>query len=409
MASTSAGNAAPVVEPHSSVLSWDRARATARDAGEALPAETRPLDGALSQTALSHALAAPLIARTDLPSFDTSAMDGWAVSGPGPWRLTGGEVLAGDTPSPLAAGEAVGIATGAPLPPGATSVLRHEHGRVDGERLADLVGGRSDGQDVRPRGRECSQGEVLLPAGTTVTPAVLGMAAAAGYDRLEVHRRPSAELLVLGDELLSSGPPRDGRVRDALSPMLVPWLQGCADVVGCRRLPDELDALREAISASTADVVITTGSTAAGPVDHLHTALAELGARLLVDSVAVRPGHPMLLAELPSGGRLVGLPGNPLAAVAGVVTLAMPLLDRLGGRAEAENRTARAGDLLPHPGSTRLVPVLVRDGVAQPLPFGGPAMLRGLALADGLAALPPSEGPLPEGGVEVLPLPWSRG
>ncbi|SFS75090.1 molybdopterin molybdotransferase [Saccharopolyspora flava] len=400
MASTSAGNAAPVVEPHSSVLSWDRARATARDAGEALPVETRPL-----HNAHGRALAAPLIARTDLPSFDTSAMDGWAVSGPGPWRLTGGEVLAGDAPSPLATGDAVGIATGAPLPPGATSVLRHEHGRVDGERLTDLVGGRTDGQDVRPRGRECAEGDVLLPAGTAITPAVLGMAAAAGYDRLEVHQRPSVELLVLGDELLDSGTPRDGRVRDALSPMLQPWLRTRAEVIGCRRLPDELDALREAIAASTADVVITTGSTAAGPVDHLHTALGELGARLLVDSVAVRPGHPMLLAALPDGGRLVGLPGNPLAAVAGVVTLAMPLLDRLGGHSAVEDRTARAGDLLPHPESTRLVPVQVRDGVAQPLAFGGPAMLRGLTLADGLAVLPPSEGPPPE-DVVLLPLGW---
>ncbi|KOG87017.1 molybdopterin biosynthesis protein, partial [Streptomyces varsoviensis] len=115
-----------------------------------------------------------------------------------------------------------------------------------------------------------------------------------------VHRRPTVELLVLGDELLDSGPPHDGRVRDALGPLLPPWLRDRgARVTERRRVSDDFGLLRAALRDSAADVVVTTGSTAAGPVDFLHEALAEAGARLLVDSVAVRPGHPMLLAELP--------------------------------------------------------------------------------------------------------------
>ncbi|CAM5511794.1 molybdopterin molybdotransferase MoeA [Streptomyces tanashiensis] len=218
------------------------------------------------------------------------------------------------------------------------------------------------------------------------------------------------ELLVLGDELLDSGPPRNGRVRDALGPLLAPWLRDNGAELGCRRrIPDDPAPLRAALRDSTADVVLTTGSTAAGPVDFLHDALAATGARLLVDSVAVRPGHPMLLAALPpaSDGRprlLVGLPGNPLAAVAGTVTLAVPLLRRLGGHTDAEPlRTAAAAALPGHPRDTRLLPVRRTDRGARPLPFDGPAMLRGLACADGLAVVPP--GGVDAGAtVEVLPL-----
>ncbi|MEU3660657.1 molybdopterin molybdotransferase MoeA [Streptomyces sp. NPDC032940] len=376
-------------------LTWEQARATALRSGAPLPAVTCTLPDALG-----HALAAPLGALCDLPPFDTSAMDGWAVAGAGPWRLRGDGVLAGAAePVTLGHGTAVPVATGAPLPAGATAVLRTEHAQVrDGvlrHRIADL-GGPPAGRDVRPRGQECRSGETLLPAGTTVTPAVLGLAAAAGCDHLSVHRRPSAELLVLGDELLARGVPRGGRVRDALGPMVPPWLDCIgARTVGVRRIGDDLRLLQEAVRSSPADVVVTTGSTAAGPVDFLHDVLRREGAVLTVDSVAVRPGHPMLLAELPPAAdgrarRLVGLPGNPLAAAAAAVTLLRPLLRRLGGHADPEPlRLPAAADLAGHPHDTRLLPVRHTGEGAVPLPFDGPAMLRGLALADGLAVVPP--------------------
>ncbi|KOV68796.1 molybdopterin molybdotransferase MoeA [Streptomyces sp. MMG1121] len=389
---------------------WERARSIAGScADKPLPAVPRTL-----ADALGHALAEPLVALTDLPSFDTAAMDGWAVAGPGPWRLGGARVLAGEESGPLGRDTAVPIATGAPVPPGTTAVLRCEHGEPDPEQ--DLLYARSpgpvcEGHDIRPRGQECRSGEPLLPAGTTVTARVLGLAAAAGYDRLSVHRRPSVELFVLGDELLEQGVPRGGRVRDALGPLLPPWLHGRgAELIGHRRIADDPGLLREAVRRSPADVVVTTGSTAAGPVDFLHDTLRAVGARLLVDSVAVRPGHPMLLAELPATAdgrarRLVGLPGNPLAAVAGLVTLAEPLLRHLGGhRDTGPVRLAAAAALPGHPRDTRLVPVFTAGQQVTPLPFDGPAMLRGLALADGLAVVPP--GGVPAGAtVDVLELP----
>ncbi|MCU7823708.1 molybdopterin-binding protein, partial [Kitasatospora sp. DSM 101779] len=320
----------------------------------------------------------------------------------GPWRPTG-RLLAGAAPAPLADGTAVEIATGAQLPPGATGVLRREHGRTVQGLLHGEVG---PGQDVRPRGQECRRGETLLPAGTRVTGPVLGLAAAAGHDLLAVRRRPTVELLLLGDELLDSGVPGPGLVRDALGPLLPPWLSAAgAEQVGVRRVGDDRDLLRDALRHSPADVVVTTGGTAAGPADFLHAALAEAGARLLVDGVAVRPGHPMLLAALPGGRHLVGLPGNPLAAAAGALTLALPLLDALAGRAEPPTRAEPAAVVLPgHPEDTRLVPVVRTGDGLVPLRFDGPAMLRGLALAEAVAVVPP--GGVPAGGrAEVLELP----
>ncbi|WP_455428693.1 molybdopterin molybdotransferase MoeA [Kitasatospora indigofera] len=383
-------------------LSWPQARETARRAGSRPVA---PLRVELAE-ALGRTLAEPLTALTDLPAFDTSAMDGWAVSGPGPWRPAG-RLLAGQPAGVLADGAAVEIATGAQLPPGATAVLRREHGLLDGALLHDRApGGLAPGQDVRPRGQECHRGDQLLPAGTPVGPSVLGLAAASGHDLLAVHRRPTVELLVLGDELLESGLPRPGRVRDALGPLLLPWLRAAgAEVLGRRPVRDDFGLLRDAVRHSPADVVVTTGGTAAGPVDFLHRALEAAGARLLVDSVAVRPGHPMVLAGLPDGRHLVGLPGNPLAAVAGTVTLALPLLHMLAGRAAAGPCVTPAAEPLPgHPRDTRLLPVRRSARGAVPLAFDGPAMLRGLALAEALAVVPP--GGVPAGApVELLPVP----
>ncbi|MFD4016165.1 molybdopterin-binding protein [Streptomyces sindenensis] len=405
------GTAKPTPTPPS----WERARAIAARAGRGGPTATirLPLD-----RALGHVLAEALGALTDLPSFDTSAMDGWAVAGPGPWAFeTGAGLLAGrGAAAALADGTAVPIATGARVPPDTTAVIRSEHAHVDVAR--GLLHARRSvvtGQDIRPRGQECRSGEQLVPAGTVVTPAVLGLAAAAGYDALPVVPRPRVDVLVLGDELLNAGLPHDGLIRDALGPMLGPWLRALgAEVSGPRRLGDDAGDLHSALTSSDADLIVTTGGTAAGPVDHVHPVLDALGAELLVDGVAVRPGHPMLLARLaPDGPYLVGLPGNPLAAVSGLLTLAEPLLAGLAGRpAQDPYRALVHAEVHGHPHDTRLVPVVHRPGRAggrdhvAPLRYNGPAMLRGIAAADGLAVVPPG-GVRSGTEVEILDLPWA--
>ncbi|SCK16271.1 molybdopterin molybdotransferase MoeA [Streptomyces sp. WMMB 322] len=411
------GRTAGEAPSHARDAPWPDARTHAARAAGPLPSLALPLD-----QALDHTLGAPLDALTDLPSFDTSAMDGWAVSGPGPWSLaddaTGTGILAGDTsePRPLPDGRAIPIATGARIPPGASAVLRSEYGESEGGRLR-TTRRPQPGTDIRPRGQECRSGDRLLPAGTRVTPAVLGLAAAAGYDRLTVTRRPRAEVLVLGDELLHRGVPHGGRIRDALGPAVAPWLSALgAEVIVTRRLGDDAEALHEAVATTTADLLVTTGGTARGPVDHLRPTLARVGARLLVEGVRVRPGHPMLLARLPErqepgtggGPLLVGLPGNPLAAVSGLVTLAAPLIRALGDRpAEREVFARITEDVQGHPRDTRLVPVAFAPAAsrARPLHFNGPAMLRGVATATALAVVPPG-GASSGSDVQVLPLPW---
>ncbi|GGS91874.1 molybdopterin molybdenumtransferase MoeA [Streptomyces tanashiensis] len=429
-------------EPPHRATAWPEARAAAARAGTAARAGREPRRLPLGQ-ALGHTLAEPLLALTDLPSFDTSAMDGWAVAGPGPWTVrTETPVLAGHAPAAaLTDGEAVRIATGAPVPPGTTAVIRTEHSRTErtertdtepaDTELADTEPADTEpadterpgavaapgpvlhalrdvvpGQDIRPRGQECRAGDELLPAGTEVTPVVLGLAAAAGYDELPVPPRPRVEVLVLGDELLTAGLPHEGLIRDALGPMLGPWLAALgAEVLATRRIGDDAEELYAAVTGSAADLVVTTGGTAAGPVDHLHRVLDKAGATLLVDGVKVRPGHPMLLAALGGHRHLVGLPGNPLAAVSGLLTLAEPLLAALAGTSASGGRAPVLDEVHGHPYDTRLVPVVRRGEQLVPLRYNGPAMLRGIAVADGMAVVPPG-GARSGQELDVLDLPW---
>ncbi|MGW4940995.1 molybdopterin molybdotransferase MoeA [Actinoplanes sp. NPDC004185] len=378
-------------------VDWDKARTFGYEAGRAVagPAEAVPLAGADGRT-----LAEPLVALTDLPAFPTSSIDGWAVRGAGPWRPTG-RVLAGGTAAPLTAdGTCVEIATGAMVPEGAEALIRVEESTRDAE--GRVSGTPRPQPEWRLPGDEARRGEVLLPAGTPVDPAVLGMAATCGYDRIPVRPQPRAALLVFGDELLTSGPPGAGRVRDSLSPLVPAWLRryGATVSPGAVRGPvqDTLEAhvaaIREALTI--ADVICTTGGTMNGPVDHLHPALAELGAEYVINTVAVRPGFPMLLAKVPSpDGRyrfLAGLPGNPQSAVIALITLVAPLLAGLHGQELPPLRKVELTAPVPGRGGfthLALAALDQDDRRATPVGHVGSAMLRGLATADGFVVVRP--------------------
>ncbi|MFD4639871.1 molybdopterin molybdotransferase MoeA [Lentzea sp. NPDC058436] len=366
-------------------MPWKLARQTAREATKPLDAVELPLPAALGL-----ALASGVRALASQPTCDTSAMDGYAVAGPGPWTVVG-RVAAGD-PVPgvvLRAGEAFGVATGAPVPIGSEAVVPVEVCSVAGERL--MPGGAhrgNPGKHIRRRGEDWSAGDELVPAGTRVSPAVLGLAAAAGHDTLLAHRRPRVAVIVTGDELLHTGPPRPGRVRDAIGPMLPGLLTG-ADLLGTTHLRDDPSALTDALTFDAADVLVTCGATSVGRADHLRRVLADLQAEVLVSGVACRPGHPMLLAVLPDGRCVVGLPGNPFAAYAAVLTLLQPLLDTLGGHTARPPVTAWLPDVGAHRTDTRLVPVTRSGGLAAPVGHDRPGSLWGAALADVLAVVPP--------------------
>lgn len=361
------------------MTSWPEARRLAHAAATPLDPENIALALGAGRT-----LAADLVALAALPCFDTAAMDGWAVCGTGPWTLVGA-VLAGDAPiRELVSGEAVEIATGAAVPRGAAGVIPYEQGP-----LASAA--HPAGRHIRRAGEECRLGDVLIPSGARLSAAALGLAAAVGLDQITVRRAPRVSCLITGSELLSAGLPGAGRIRDAVGPLVVPLLSSFgAGPVELRHLTDDRAALLTALTHSTADLVITSGASSAGPADHLLSVLHELGAELLVEGVAVRPGHPQVLARLPGGAWLIGLPGNPLAALAGLVTLVEPLLAGLLGRLPAPLGCAVLSEPVPgQPGSHRLVPVHLQQGRARPTGHAGTAMLRGVATADAFAVVAP--------------------
>ena len=387
-------------------MPWPDARARAGTAALPLAARRLPL-----KAAGGCLLAGDLLALADLPVADISAMDGWAVAGAPPWQvvadLPAGRLLA----TRLAAGECAAIATGAVVPEGADAVLPVERSVRDGPvvRVADPAAVVAPRIHIRRAGEEARRGDVLLPAGTAVTPLVLGLAAAAGHDTLLVTPPASVDAFVLGDELTDNGLPAPGRTRDALGPQLPAWLRAFgAAPPSIVRLPDRLTVLTAALASSRANLVITTGGTSIGPRDRVRAAVAGVGGRVVVDGVHVKPGHPMLLAALPGDRWLVGLPGNPLAACVALLTLVVPLLDALHGLRPAPAVTASLATAEPgRPGDGhRLLPVrLGGDGAAAVLPSCGSAMLLGLARATGLVVVPPP-GAVAGDEVEYLPLPW---
>jgi len=389
-----------------SALSWQRARTAAYEAGAAQPAPAAevPLESADGAT-----LARPLLTRTDLPAFPTSSVDGWATRGPAPWRIVG-RILAGTRAEPLTEdGTCVEIATGAMVPIGTEQIVRvedsarAEDGRVTGEARAP--------KEWREPGEEARAGEELFPAGTPVTPGLIGLAASCGYDALAITR-PKAAVLVFGDELLTEGLPGDGRVRDSLGPSVPACLRRLGADAGQARgpvedtLPAHVAALRAALDDG-ADIVCTTGGTMHGPVDHLHPALHELGAEYMVNTVEVRPGFPMLLASVasPRGGRalVAGLPGNPQSAIVALVSLVAPALAGLSGRPLPELRRIRLTEKIPGRGRYTHLALVDRDG--RPVSHVGSSMLRGLAGAVGFAVIPPGTEGVEGDEAMLVPLP----
>lgn len=384
--------------------SWAAARAAAADVASPLAAEAvavADLDG--------RVLASDVHARCALPSFDSSAMDGWAVCGPSPWRVVGDVAAGHPLDRALEPGATVRIATGGVVPEGADAVLRWEDAQVEGDVVTGAV---RAGTDIRPAGEECRVGDLIARGGTDISPALAGFLAATGHDHIDVTFRPRVAIILLGDELLTSGVPAAGRVRDSLGPQVPGWIRRAgAAVVQQTQVPDDPDSLRRALAeaAASVDIVITTGGTADGPRDHVRAAIAECHGELIVDRVSVRPGHPMLLATLPGlhdrSVPLVSLPGNPHSAVVGFVTLAVPVIDSMLGRAVPALSTVRAGEDLRSPAHhTRLIAGNVVEGVFQLSPYGGSAMLRGLAQSSGFAVV---DHPVVSAGSQVawLPLP----
>ncbi|KQS09030.1 hypothetical protein ASG04_09040 [Curtobacterium sp. Leaf183] len=390
-------------------LSWTAARDEAHRQGALCAGAPVAVDLA---AALGRTLAADVRAPGAVPGHDGAAMDGWAVAGDPPWRL-GTAIVAGAAPSTqtLESGQARPVTTGAPVPPGTTSVVRSEDAHVDdaGRLVRHAAAAR---RHIRPAGEEVALGDLLFRAGTVLTPPRAALAAASGVDHVSVAVAPTVRVAVLGDEIVGTGVPRPGQVRDVFTHTLPGILRAFgADPVESLRVTDDRDATTTALADSTARLVVTTGGTAGSSTDHVRGALEAIGAHLLLDRVQVRPGRPMLLARREDTLYLC-LPGNPMAAMVGMVLLGAPLVAGMLGRPAASTSTVRLAVDVPNDRPGSLVLAYVRDdhpdGVARAVPASRQtsAMLRGLADADGLMVVPTGGGTAGD-VVPTLPLPWS--
>lgn len=284
--------------------------------------------------AAGRVLIDPVVARHDQPPFDASAMDGYAVRAadivPGHQLTVIGQSQAGaGHASAIATGQAVRIFTGAPLPPGADTVIMQEEAHCDGD-LVQFTADVRPGHSVRRRGYDFASGQTLINTGTRLTPMHLTVAAAANCASVQVAKRPQIAILATGDELMPPGTQLgiDQIVASnsyGLVPLLSPYAQSVVDH-GIAR--DDRTALRQSLERifdAAPDVVVTTGGASVGDHDIVQDILLELGVTLDFWKINMRPGKPLMFGTL--GKTLVfGLPGNPVSAMVTAIVFIKPAL-----------------------------------------------------------------------------------
>jgi len=357
--------------------------------------------------AVGRVLAVPVGARTNLPPFDNSAMDGYALrladlSGDGPWVLSVSDrVAAGDTRAiELEPGAAARIFTGAPMPVGADAVVMQENVTRSHDRITLEQRPRAH-QNIRRRGEDVTRGAEALPAGLALTPPRLALLAGCGVPVVAVRRRVRVAILSTGDELAEPGRALGpGQIYNSNRVLLratlsrLPW----AEVSDLGILPDDPAAIRAALreAALWHDVVISSGGVSAGEEDHILDALRLEAAELDVLKVAIRPGKPLTVGRL-GAAFYFGLPGNPYAAAITFAQIARPALSKVAGLTEATDgwMPAVAGfSYARATGRREYMPVTwnSRDAVGRPvlqrLGNGASASLSPVAHAMGIAAIP---------------------
>jgi molybdopterin molybdotransferase len=372
--------------------------------------ERVPLHGARGRVT-----AADVTAPVDLPPFDNSAVDGYAVrhadlkpDGDPPLVIVG-RLTAGRQPDvTFKPGQAIRIFTGAPMPAGADTVFMQEDVKLAGERVI-VPSGLKLGSNRRLAGEDVSLGKVVLPAGTVLEAQHVALAAALGLTEIEVRRRLKVAIFSTGDEVVEPGSPRGGAaIYDANRYLLSALLERLGAVVtDLGILADNADELARALGKAAAwhDLVITSGGVSTGEADHVRSAVERIG-RLVFWRVAIKPGRPVAMGVIRaavrkdsaanSGAAFVGLPGNPVAVFVTFVRVVKPLLLRLAG--------ARPQKLLPLPVRTAFaykkkkdrreyVRVALRrgsDGEIEAVkhPQDGAGILTSLTETDGLLEFP---------------------
>lgn len=384
----------------------------ARAARQRLPIETVAL-----ANALGHVLAEPVLAPHPLPPFRNSAMDGFALRGadlPADGdREFGliGDVFAGATSAPeVGTGQCVRVTTGAPMPPGADTVVIKENVTLAGSKVK-IGAGEESGSNVRAAGEDYAQGDLACAAGTPLGAAQLAVLAALGIARVSVRRRPRIAVIATGNELVPAGQPLGfGQIHESNAIMLAALArESGADVMCAHSVRDEPAALREALfdAAAGADIVVSSGGVSAGEADHLPGVLRDIG-ETHFHKVRLKPGMPTLFGQI--GACLYfGLPGNPVASA---VTFRLFVAFAL--------RTLQGASVVPKPARARLAAPLRKRHARAELArcslhsdaagmqwatlhaHQGSGMLRGLVETDALAFLPEGVRDFNEGDVVTL-------
>ncbi|HET6551598.1 MAG TPA: gephyrin-like molybdotransferase Glp [Solirubrobacter sp.] len=395
------------------MIDLDEALASVLDGIEPLGGERVPLAEAQGRVIVAEARAA-----IDLPPFDRTAMDGFAVRAAdvaaGARLRVVGDLAAGGATLTVEPGAAARISTGAAIPDGADAVLRVEDAEV-GDGTVTAAAAVSPGLHIRRRGEDVHAGDVLARPGDVLTVPRLSALAAAGVAEVEVPRVPRVDLLVTGSELLPPGaPPEPGKIYESNSLAVGAMVEAAgARIAYHPPVADDFEATRAAIARGLeADVLIVSGGVSVGPHDHVKPAFEACGVDEVFWRVRIKPGKPLWFGR--RGRTLVfGLPGNPLSAIVGTAVFVLPALRRLRGERDVAPRFehGRLGEPAgPSDGRTTfLISKFVRaaDGVVEAFPTErqGSHMTGALGESDGFAVAPHGSGPLPAGAeVDLLRL-----
>ena len=290
----------------------------------------------------NRVLAEPVTSGLDLPPFDNSAVDGYAVrfgdlaAGGDTTLPVGGRIAAGGAPFAAEPGQAVRIFTGAPMPAGFDTVFMQEDATLEGGHVR-LPAGLKPGANLRLAGEDLGRGALALPGGRRLGPADLALLAAIGQTHVQVRSRLRVAVFSTGDELAAPGSPlRPGQLYDANRPMLVALLRraGC-DVADLGILPDRREAVAQALrgAADEHELLLSSGGVSTGEEDHVKAALSDSGS-LTFWRLGIKPGRPVAMGVV-AGAAFVGLPGNPVAAFVTFAFVARPLIAALAGESYA--------------------------------------------------------------------------
>jgi len=373
--------------------------------------------------ALGRVLAEGVYANRNHPPYDVSAMDGYAVRFNDISGATAAEpvllrviddIRAGQMPGlRVLQGRSARIMTGAPVPAGADTVIRVEDTELDGDTVSILVAQRC-GTNIRPLGENLRDGEVVLKAGTTITPGVLAILAMVKKKEISVFARPSVAILSTGDELEGLDEPvDDNKIPDANSYALMAQCQalGITPVLLGIAHDNPIEIKAKLTEGLKYDVLLASGGVSVGHHDFMRPMLEELGIQMHFWRVAMRPGHPLAFGTSAKGTVVFGLPGNPVSSMVCFEQFAAPALKRMMGYQKCYRRTVTARlshDLKDREGRTHFVRVaLERDAtgyLATSTGTQGSGVLMSMALAEGLMIVPAAATSLAAGDEVIVQL-----